>query len=181
MNSKELLIAIDRSPVSRIKATVYSIVVSSIRYQDVLTRYSMRFKHSKGLSRREKQVYFPTALRLIDGLVRQGVILGLDVTQYIGVLLDRLEKVKDKTFIAFIDDVLLSKRIVRNTFTNVTFLPESSIKKPSVIHSYGLAPSIAKTIMNIADNIAYYTKIQLEEHKQKLSQVRSRLPLKWSI
>lgn len=103
---RNLLVAIDRGEGSRI--TLYSIVVSSISAVDILARYEDRFKHVKLLSRLERTTCFPKALRVIRTLVDIGVLLGVDVTNYLDVLLDRVERVSDKIHIAVIDDCLVN-------------------------------------------------------------------------
>ena len=56
-------------------------------------KYVDTFKHVKFLNRRERTTYFPKALRVIRALVDIGVLLGIDVTSYLGVLLDRVERI----------------------------------------------------------------------------------------
>lgn len=156
-DERDLVVAIDRSKGRGI--VVYSIVVSCIRYQCLLVKYSRVFKHCKDLSKRERRVYLLKALRLIERFVDQGVLPGLDVMQNIRVLLSRVESIRDRMYFAFIDDVLLSKNVVKNIFKDIFVLPEYAVRKASLLKSYGLSSSALKTLVNIADNLAYYVKV----------------------
>jgi len=79
---RNLLMAVDRSR-SR-KIVLYSIVVSSVGVGDYLMKCVDVFKHVKLLGRRERSTYFPRALRVIEVLVDADVLLGVDVTNYLG-------------------------------------------------------------------------------------------------
>ena len=178
-DERDLVVAIDRSKGRRI--VVYSIVVSCVRYQYLLVKYSKVFKHCKDLSKRERRVYLPKALRLIGRFVDQGVLLGLDVMQNIRVLLSRVESIRDRMYFAFIDDVFLSKNVVKNIFKDIFVLPEYAVRKASLLKSYGLSSSALKTLVNIADNLAYYVRWQVEETDSSLLKVKRKLPLKWTL
>ena len=178
-DERDLVVAIDRSKGRRI--VVYSIVVSCVRYQYLLVKYSKVFKHCKDLSKRERRVYLPKALRLIEKMVDQGVLLGLDVVQSIGVLLSRVESIRDRMYFVFVDDVLYSKNVVKNVFRDIFVLPEYAVRKVGLLKSCGLSSSALKTLVNIADNLAYYVRWQVEETVSSLSKVKRKLPLKWTL
>jgi len=172
------LIAIDRSKGKKI--TLYSIVVSSVKVKDVLMRYVDTFKHVKLLSRRERMTYFPKALRAIRALVDMNVLLGIDVTNYLGVLLDRIEKISDRELIGVADDYLIS--IVEDKLRESIVIAEGSLRRYKVaLGDLELKPSIVYALLGIADTLLAYTRIQIEEHDKKLRDIRSKLPLRWHL
>ena len=79
---------------------MYSIAVSSIKVKNELMRHVDTFKHVKLLSRSERSTYFPKALRVIKALIDVNVLLSTDITNYLGVLLDRVEKISSKVLVA---------------------------------------------------------------------------------
>jgi len=169
------LIAIDRSKGRKI--TLYSIVVSSVKVKDVLMRYVDTFKHVKLLSRRERTMYFPKALRVIKALIDMNVLLGIDVTNYLGVLLDRVEKISNKVLVAVTDDYLIN--IVENKLRESIVIAEGSLRRHKVVlEDLELKPSIVYTLLGVADTLLAYTRIQIEEHDKKLRDIRPKLPLK---
>ena len=172
------MIAIDRSKGRKI--TLYSIVVSSVKVKDVLMRYVDTFKHVKLLSRRERTMYFPKALRVIKALIDMNVLLGIDVTNYLGVLLDRVEKISNKVLVAVTDDYLIN--IVENKLRESTVIAEGSLRRHKVVlEDLELKPSIVYTLLGVADTLLAYTRIQIEEHDKKLRDIRPKLPLKWRL
>ena len=177
-NKRKLLIAIDRSKGK--KLTLYSIVVSSIKVKDELMRYVDTFKHVRFLSRRERAIYFPKALKVIKTLIDAGVLLGVDVTNYLGVLLDHLEKIGNRVLIAVTDDYLVS--IAKRRLRESVVIAEGSLRRHRVtLENLKLKPSIMYVLLGIADTLVAYTRIQVEDYGRRLKKVRSRLPLKWSL
>ncbi len=175
---RDLLIAIDRS--KGMKIVLYSITVSSMKVKDELMRYVDTFKHVKFLSRRERAIYFPKALRVIKALVNTGVLLGIDVTNYLGVLLDHLEKINSRVFIAVVDDYLVS--IVKSKLRESVVIAEGSLRRHrATLENPELKPSVMCVLLGIADTLVAYTRIQVEDHGKRLKEVRSCLPLKWSL
>jgi len=175
---RDLLIAIDRSKGKKI--TLYSIAVSSIKVKSELMRYVDTFKHVKLLSRRERTTYFPKALRVIRALVDMNVLLGIDVTNYLGVLLDRVEKISSKALVAVADDYLIS--VVESRLRESVVIAEGSLRKHKApLEDLGIKPSIMYVLLSIADTLLAYTRIQIELHGRRLRDVRSGLPLKWSL
>ena len=176
---KNLLIAVDRSKGEKI--TLYSIIVSSMDVKDVLIRYVDVFKHVKLLSRRERTTYFPKALRVIRALVDMNVLLGVDVTSYLGVLLDRVEKISSEVLIAVVDDYLVGV-IEGRLRGSAVVIAEGSLRKHRVpLENLEVKPSIMYVLLSVADTILAYTRIQVEYHGRRLKDVRSKLPLKWSL
>ncbi len=177
-NKRELLIAIDRSKGR--KLTLYSIVVSSIKVKDELMRYVDTFKHVRFLSRHERATYFPKALRVIKTLVDTDILLSIDVTNYLGVLLDHLEKIGNGVLIAVTDDYLVS--IAKSRLRESVIIAEGSLRRYKVtLENLGLKPSVMYVLLGIADTLAAYTRIQVEVHGKRLREVRSKLPLRWSL
>jgi len=177
-NKRELLIAIDRSKGK--KLTLYSIVVSSIKVKDELMRYVDTFKHVRFLSRHERATYFPKALRVIKTLVDTDILLSIDVTNYLGVLLDHLEKIGNRVLIAVTDDYLVS--IAKSRLRESVVIAEGSLRRYKVtLENLGLKPSVMYVLLGIADTLAAYTRIQVEVHGKRLREVRSKLPLRWSL
>lgn len=177
-DKRDLLVAIDRSKGKKI--TLYSIAVSSIKVKDELMRYVDTFKHVKFLSRRERAIYFPKALRVIKALVDADILLSVDVTNYLGVLLDHLEKIGGRALIAVVDDYLVS--IVRSKLRAPIIIAEGSLRRHRVtLEDLKLKPPIMYVLLGIADTLVTYTRIQVEDHGKRLKEVRSRLPLKWSL
>ena len=177
-NKKDLLIAIDRSKGRKI--ILYSIIVSSMKVKNELMRYVDTFKHVKFLSRRERAIYFPKALRVIGVLVDTNVLLSVDVTNYLGVLLNRIEKIGNRVLIAITDDYLVN--IVKSRLRESVVIAEGSLRRHRVtLESLGLKPSAMYVLLGIADTLVAYTRVQVEDHGKRLREVRSRLPLKWSL
>ncbi len=177
-DKKNLLIAIDRSKGKKI--TLYSIIVSSTGVKDVLIMYVDVFKHVKLLSRRERTTYFPKALRVIRTLVDMNILLGIDVTNYLGVLLDRVEKISSKVLIAIVDDYLVS--VIESRLRESVVIAEGSLRKHRVpLENLEVKPSIMYVLLSIADTLLAYTRTQAEYHGRRLRDVRSRLPLKWGL
>lgn len=175
---RDLLIAIDRSKGRKI--TLYSITVSSIRVKNELMRYVDTFKHVKLLSRHERSTYFPKALRVIKALIDMNVLLGIDVTNYLGVLLDRIEKIGSKVLVAVVDDYLIS--VVESRLRESVVIAEGSLRKHRApLEDLGIKPSIMYVLLSIADTLLAYTRMQVEYHGRRLRDVRSGLPLKWSL
>ena len=175
---RDLLVVIDRSKGEKI--TLYSIAVSSMRVKDELMRYVDTFKHVKFLSRRERVTYFPKALRVIKALVNTDILLSVDVTNYLGVLLDRLEKIGNRVLIAITDDYLVS--IVKSKLRGSVVIAEGSLRRHrAALESLGLKSSIMYVLIGIADTLVAYTRIQVEDHGKRLKEVRIRLPLKWNL
>ncbi len=159
---------------------MYSIAVSSMKVKDELMRYVDTFKHVKLLSRRERATYFPKALRVIKALVDAGILLSVDVTNYLGVLLDHLEKIGNRALITITDDYLVS--IVKSRLRESVVIAEGSLRRHRVaLESLRLKPSIMYVLLGIADTLVAYTRIQVEDHGKRLKEVRSRLPLKWNL
>jgi len=172
------LIAIDRSKGRKI--VLYSIVVSSIEVGGELMKYVDIFKHVKYLSRRERLTYFPKALRAIKSLIEMDVLLGVDVTNYLGVLLDRVEKISNRVLIAVTDDYLV--KIIRSKLKDSLIIAEGSLRKHKImLENLGLKPSIMYVLLSIADTLLAYTRIQVEDYSRRLRDVRSKLPLKWDL
>ena len=145
-----------------------------------LMRYVDTFKHVKFLNKFERTTYFPKALKLIKDLINTNVLLGIDVTNYIGVLLDRIEKISNKVLIAISDDYLVN--IVRSKLKESTVIAEGSLRRhKTTSEKLGLKPSIMHVLLNIADTLVAYTRIQVENYNKRLKEVRSRLPLKWRL
>ena len=177
-SERELLIAVDRSKGKKI--TLYSITVSSIRVKDELMRYVDTFKHVKLLGRRERTTYFPKALRIIRSLVDANILLHVDVTNYLGVLLDHVEKTSNRVLAAVIDDYLVS--IVESKLRESIVVAEGSLRRHrATLEHLGLKPSAMYVLLSIADTLLAYTRIQVEEHSKKLRDIRSKLPLKWCL
>jgi len=173
-----LLVAIDRSKGRKI--TLYSIIVSSADVKDVLIRYVDVFKHVKLLSRRERSTYFPRALRVIKALIDMSVLLGIDVTNYLGVLLDRVEKISNRLLVAVADDYLVT--IVKSRLRESVVIAEGSLREHKArLEDLGVKPSIMHVLLGIADTLLAYTRMQVELHGKRLRDVRSRLPLKWCL
>ena len=124
-DKRDLLIAIDRSKGEKI--TLYSITVSSVKVKDELMKYVDAFKHVKLLSRRERTTYFPKALRLIKALADMNVLLGIDVTNYLGVLLDRVERISSEALVAVADDYMVSA--VESKLRESVAIAEGSLRK----------------------------------------------------
>ena len=101
---------------------MYSIVASSVRAREELMRYVDTFKHVKLLSRRERLSYFPKALRVIKALIGTNVLLSVDVTNYLGVLLDHVEKISNRVLITVVDDYLV--KIIRNKLKDSLIIAE---------------------------------------------------------
>ena len=172
------MIAIDRSKGRKI--VLYSIVVSSIEVGGELMKYVDIFKHVKYLSRRERLTYFPKALRAIKSLIEMDVLLGVDVTNYLGVLLDRVEKISNRVLIAVTDDYLV--KIIRSKLKDSLIIAEGSLRKHKImLENLGLKPSIMYVLLSIADTLLAYTRIQVEDYSRRLRDVRSKLPLKWDL
>jgi len=177
-SGRKLLIAIDRSKGRKI--VLYSIVVSSIKVGGELMKYVDIFKHVKYLSRRERSTYFPKALRAIKSLIEMDVLLGVDVTNYLGVLLDRVEKISNRVLIAVTDDYLV--KIIRSKLKDSLIIAEGSLRKHKImLENLGLKPSIMYVLLSIADTLLAYTRIQVEDYSRRLRDVRSKLPLKWGL
>lgn len=170
------LVAIDRS---KRQVAIYSIVVSEVGVQSTLLRYSGVFEeHIKNLDAIRRKTYFPKALRVISDLVEQGLISSLDVTHQFGILLGRMESVAECALAVVLDDRLL--KIGRSKLSRALVLSEGSLKRRrQELHSIEVYPEILRILMNIADTLANYMRIQVEEHNQKPQQVRRRLPIKW--
>lgn len=177
-DKRNLLVAIDRSKGMRI--TLYSIAVSSTRVKSELMRYVDAFKHVKFLSRRERTTYFPKALKAIKTLVDMNVLLGIDVTNYLGVLLERVEKISNRVLIAVVDDYLVN--IIKGRLRRSIVIAEGSLRKHRVLlEDMEVKPSIMYVLLSIADTLLAYTRIQVEHHGRRLKDVRLKLPLKWSL
>ncbi|MEB3779090.1 MAG: hypothetical protein GSR85_02495 [Desulfurococcales archaeon] len=177
-DERDLLIAIDRSKGKKI--TLYSIAVSSTKVKDELIKYIDTFKHVKFLSRRERAIYFPKALRVIKALVDTNILLSVDVTNYLGVLLDHLEKISNRVLIAVADDYLVG--IVKSRLRESVVIAEGSLRRHrATLESLELKPSMMYVLIGIADTLVAYTRIQVEDHGKRLKEVRTRLPLKWNL
>jgi len=175
---RDLLIAIDRSKGREI--TLYSIVASSVRAREELMRYVDTFKHVKLLNRRERSFYFPKALRVIRALIETNVLLSVDVTNYLGVLLDHVEKISNRVLITVVDDYLV--KIIRNKLKDSLIIAEGSLRRHKItLENLGLKPSIMYVLLGIADTLLAYTRTQIEDYGKRLRDVRSKLPLKWSL
>jgi len=175
---RNLLMAVDRSRGRKI--VLYSIVVSSVGVGDYLMKYVDVFKHVKLLGRRERSTYFPRALRVIEVLVDADVLLGVDVTNYLGVLLGRVEGISSRVLVAVVDDYLV--KIARSKLEDSLVVAEGSLRRHKVmLENLGLKPSVMYVLLGIADTLLAYTRIQVEDHGRRLRDVRSRMPLKWDL
>jgi len=107
-------------------------------------------------------------------------LLGIGMTNYLGVLLDRVEKISGKVLIGVADDYLIS--IVGNKFRESIVIAEGSLRRHKVVlEDLGLKPSMVYALLGIADTLLAYTRIQIEEHDKKLRDIRSKLPLRWHL
>ncbi len=148
-----------------------------MKARDELMRYVDTFKHVKFLSRRERATYFPKALRVVKALVNMNVLLGIDVTNYLGVLLDRIEKISNRVLVAVADDYLVS--IVESRLRESIIIAEGSLRKHKApLEDLGVKPSIMYVLLSIADTLLAYTRIQVEEHGKRFKDIRAKLPLK---
>lgn len=117
---------------------------------------------------------------MIKALVDADILLSVDVTNYLGVLLDHLEKISGRALIAVVDDYLVS--IVRSRLRAPIIIAEGSLRRHRVVlEDLELKPFIMYVLLGIADTLVTYTRIQVEDHSKRLKEVRSRLPLKWSL
>ena len=63
MSSKELLVAVDRSPSKKLRITIYSIVASPITCQGVLAELRDKFKETRLIPRSERRTYFTSRVK----------------------------------------------------------------------------------------------------------------------
>jgi len=140
-----------------------------MRARDELTRYVDTFKHVKFLSRHERTTYFPKTLRIIKTLVDADILLSIDVTNYLGVLLDHLEKISNRVnrvLVAVTDDYLVN--ITRNKLRESVVIAEGSLRRYRVtLENLGLKSSVMYVLLGIADTLAAYTRIQVEDQGRK--------------
>ena len=107
-------------------------------------------------------------------------MLHVDVTNYLGVLLDHVEKTSSRVLAAVIDDYLVS--IVESKLRESIVVAEGSLRRHrATLEDLRLKPSAMYVLLSIADTLLAYTRIQVEEHSKKLRDIRSKLPLKWCL
>ncbi len=113
-------------------------------------------------------------------MVGEGVLVGVDVTCKLGVLLDRVEKISGKAVIVVADDCLV--KLIRDKAGGALVIAEGELPsyKP-VLRSMNLSLLALRTLTNIADTLASYTRLQVEQHNVNPSDVRRRLPLAWKL
>jgi len=112
MSGKELLVAVDRSPSRRLRATLYSIVVSPINCQGRLSRLRDKFKEACRISRTKRVTYFTSKIKIITSLVKDDHIILLEVSKHLHNITRIAKRVSDKVIVAVIDDAIY------NTFSN---------------------------------------------------------------
>ena len=93
---------------------------------------------------------------------------------------DYLEKIGNRVLIAVTDDYLVS--IAKSRLRESVVIAEGSLRRYKVtLENLGLKPSVMYVLLGIADTLAAYTRIQVEVHGKRLREVRSKLPLRWSL
>ena len=72
--------------------------------------------------------------------------------------------------------------LVEHGLSESIVVAEGSLRKHKApLENLGVKPSMIYVLLSIADTLLAYTRIQVGEHGRRLREVRSRIPLKWSL
>lgn len=79
-----------------------------------------------------------------------------------------------------VDDCLIN--IVESRLGELIAIAKGSLRKYRVpLESLEIKTSILYALLSIIDTLPAYTRMQVEHHGRRLREVRSELPLKWSL
>jgi len=164
----KFLVVVDRS---RGKKTYYTLAAIKRIDQYKLLRYADRFKHVRKLGKRSRQIYFPVALAIIKKLRVNDVVKIWYIGDNFPNLLKIIQRLDlDKVEIFLVDNHLIKplKRIVEADL----IIGEGELeKRRRFLRKKEISISALRTLMNIADTLANYIRIQVEKERRPLSYV----------